>query len=103
MVVAGIAMSVNGVPIRLTEERWNHITTGHPELKEMFKNVIKAINEPDYIMLGSNSELIALRKQQDKYMVVVYRETNSEDGFVITAFITKKINKLKRRPQVWPR
>jgi len=36
-------------------------------------------------------------------MVVVYRETNFEDGFVIIAFITKKINKLKRRPQVWPR
>lgn len=27
-----IATSVNGVPIRLTEERWSHITAGHPEI-----------------------------------------------------------------------
>jgi hypothetical protein len=29
-----LAKSKNGVPIRLTDERWAHILIGHPELKE---------------------------------------------------------------------
>lgn len=29
-----IAISVNGVPIRLTEERWGHIKEIHPEMTE---------------------------------------------------------------------
>jgi hypothetical protein len=103
MVIIGIAISVNSVPIRLTEERWNHIITGHPEVKEMFESVTKTISKPDHVFLGNNNELLAIRKEQDKYVVAVYRETSHEDGFVITAFTTKKISKLKRRLQVWPR
>jgi len=30
--ILGIADSVNGVPIRLTDERWEHILDSHPEL-----------------------------------------------------------------------
>lgn len=90
MVVIGVTISVNNVPIRLTKERWNHIVTGHPELKELFEGVTKTISKPDYIMLGNNNELLAVRKQHDRYLVVVYRETSIKDGFVITAFVTKK-------------
>ena len=45
--------------IRLTEERWQHITAGHPEAEE--------------------------------------------DGFVITAYLTKRINSLNKRKELWSR
>jgi len=35
--------------------------------------------------------------------VVVYREKTEKDGFLITAFLTKKIKQVQRRPQVWPK
>ena len=35
-------------------------------------------------------------------MVVVYRETNPSDGFVITAFLTRRLRSLDRRNQIWP-
>jgi hypothetical protein len=38
-----------------------------------------------------------------KYLVVVYRETSTTDGFVITAFLTKRIGRMARRKQQWPR
>ncbi|MGQ4649238.1 hypothetical protein [Lyngbya aestuarii] len=36
-----------------------------------------------------------------RWLVVVYREEN-DDGFVITAFPTRRINSLNRRQQLWP-
>lgn len=104
MVIIGVAISINGVPIRLTAERWEHITVGHPELKDLYESVINAISTPESIRLGNNNEYLALKKANDnKYIVVVYRETNKKDGFVITAFLTKRIKQIQRRPQVWPK
>jgi len=37
-----------------------------------------------------------------KHLVVVYREIEN-DGFIITAFITSKIESLNRRNQIWPK
>lgn len=36
---------------------------------------------------------------RQEYLHVVYKEVNQEDGFVITAFIARKVNK---RMIVWP-
>ena len=36
-----------------------------------------------------------------KYLVVVYREL-ANDGFVITAFLTRRIRLLAGRKQLWP-
>lgn len=52
--------SRNGVPIRLSEERWAHIAEEHAELAGM------------------------------------------RDGFVITAFVTRRIRSLEQREQLWP-
>ena len=104
LVLIGVAISVNGVPIRLTDERWEHIVIGHPELKELFTEVINTIREPLSVRLGNNDELLAIQElEAGKYIVVVYREINTKDGFVITAFITKKIKQMQRRLQLWPK
>jgi hypothetical protein len=44
---------------------------------------------------------MALRElEPERWLVVVYREEQG-DGFVITAFPTRRINSLNRRQQRW--
>jgi len=38
----------------------------------------------------------------NKFLIVVYRELNKDDGFIITAFLTRKIKQLERRQVLWP-
>jgi hypothetical protein len=39
--------------------------------------------------------------EKDKYIVVIYRELGEEDGFVITAFLTRRRKKLEKRRKIW--
>ena len=97
-----IATSKNGVPIRLTEERWQHITEEHTELGALRTAVLRTIAEPERIVAGNAGELLALRTQADqKVLVAIYKEI-ADDGFVITAFLTRRLASLNRRPQQWP-
>ena len=54
-----IVSSKNGVSIRLTEERWFHITENHDDLAGHYDDVLYAIEDPDYIMEGYKKALIA--------------------------------------------
>ncbi|MBX3066888.1 MAG: hypothetical protein KF726_28165 [Anaerolineae bacterium] len=95
-------ISKNGLPIRLPDERWEHIMIEHGELSELRDQVLSTISEPERIFVGSLDELMAIREiESGKWLVVVYRELES-DGFVITAFVTRRIRQLERRKQVWP-
>ena len=97
----GTAISKNKVPIRLTKERWLHIADNHDYLAGMADTVLETIAEPDIICKGDKDELIAAKKHNNKYIVVPYKETNDKDGFVITAFITSKINKVVKLGVIW--
>ncbi len=98
-----IVRSKIGIPIRLTEERWQHIIKGHPELKSYQNEVLETVAQPDEIYQGAQGEFLAVRKiSKDKFLVVVYREIGQKDGFIITAFLTSKKKKLERRPKIWP-
>ena len=95
--------SKNHVPIRLTEERWLHMTEGHPELAGYYYEVLEAIADPEAIYEGDDGALIAKKKNtEDKSLVVIYRELNKTDGFVITAFLTSKVRAIEKRRKVWP-
>ncbi len=95
-------MSKNGVPIRLTDERWAHITEEHNELAGMRLDVLETVTQPSRILAGGEGALLAVREVEvGKYLVVVYREL-VDDGFIITAFLTRKVNSLNRRQQLWP-
>lgn len=95
-------ISKNGVPIRLTDERWTHIIEEHCELAGLRLEVVETIERPMRIHLGSQGELLAVREiAVGKWLVVVYRELR-DDGFVITAFMTRRMQSLNRRKQVWP-
>ncbi len=99
--IYGIAESKNGVPIRLTEERWVHIVENHDEMAGHIDDVLNTIEEPDYIIKGYGGALVALKKMKGrKYLAVIYKELSKKDGFVITAFFTKKI-KIKKEEIIW--
>lgn len=94
--------SKNSIPIRLTDERWTHISEEHCELAGMRLEVLETVVEPARIYAGTSGELMAAREIAiGKWLVVVYRELRN-DGFVITAFLTRRIASLERRKQLWP-
>ena len=100
--MTGIAKSKNDGIIRLTDERWSHICEEHAELAGLRLDVLETVAEPERIVSGGAGELLALKKQSDgKILVVVYRE-DAGDGFVITAFLTRREVSLNRRKQLWP-
>jgi hypothetical protein len=98
------ALSRNGVPIRLPDERWIHLTEGHSEMAGYYSEVLETIEDPDAVYEGNFGELLAAKEiQTDKYIVVVYKEVSEEDGFLITAFLSSRKKQLERRTKVWQR
>ena len=82
-----VAKSKNNVPIRLTEERWFHLTEEHSEMAGYYFEVLEVVEEPEAIYEGKTGEYIAVREiEKGKYIVVIYQELNKEDGFIITVF-----------------
>ena len=65
--------------IRLTDERWAHITEEHTELAGYRLEVLEALAAPERVVSGG-----------------------AGDGFVITAFLTRREAALERRKQLWP-
>jgi hypothetical protein len=96
-----IAYSVNGAPIRLTEERWAHIVENKPYLRAYYERVLAAVENPSWVLRGYAGALIAvLSLSRGQYLNVVYREVTRHDGFIITAFVSRTIN---RRNTIWPK
>lgn len=94
--------SKNNIPIRLTDERWQHIVEGHPELTNNKKDVLAVISQPEQIFQGRDGELLAMKEiEPNKWLVVAYRELKN-DGFVITAYSTRRIQSVIKRTQLWP-
>jgi len=98
--------SRNKKTIKLTAERWFHITESHDYMAGYFHEVLETISNPDYVTSGKKEDLLAIKFYEKthigpKHLIVVYTEKNKE-GFVITAFMTSKIDAiLKRRNVLW--
>ena len=97
------AYSVNGIPIRLTDERWNHIVENHDDIAGYYYEILETITSPAYILEGDEDELWAIKYiSKKKVFLVIYTESKKHnDGFIITAFMTTKIKKLLKRRIVW--
>jgi hypothetical protein len=96
-----VAYSIEGVPIRLTTERWFHIVENHDDLAGHYDNVLSAVENPDLVLRGYRGSLIAVRGMgRGQYLAVVYRQLSKEDGFIITAYFTSRID---RRKAIWKR
>src|SRR5947209_8477316 len=95
-----VVQSVNGVPIRLTDERWNHIVNNRDDLAGYYDDCLKVVESPDVVLAGSGGSLKAVKAYgRNRYLVVVYRELSSDDGFIITAYFVRNIRRRKVR---WP-
>lgn len=102
--MSDVARSTNGVLIRLTNERWMHILRGHPEMASLRDEVLRTVSAPDQVQQGDVGELIAIRLPASlapRYVVVVYRERDADDGFVITAYVTRQPS--RSRKVLWTR
>lgn len=86
--------SINAAPIRLTDERWEHIIDQHSYMPAYFEMMLDTAEDPEYILRGYRGTLSAVRTLgRRKYLHVVYRERSAADGFIITAYIKPKLNK----------
>lgn len=99
------AKSKAGVSIRITEERWIHITESHNYMVGNLGKVIETIKEPDYIVAGHQDEKIALKHYEEtsiseKHLVAIYTE-GEKDGFLITAFMTSDEDRILKRRILW--
>lgn len=98
-------VSKNNVIIRLTEERWQHIIMGHPEMSQYLNQILSTIHLPDAVYEGNELGLIAEKffiELNNKFVIVVYKEISETDGFIITAFLSKKSVGLKKK-LLWKR
>jgi hypothetical protein len=99
-------ISVHGHSIRITAKQWAHITEAHDYMAGNLDIVVETLVEPSRIIEGKDGESLALREYEQtnisrKTAVVVYRD--EPDGFVITAFLTSKPEKIERRgAKLWP-
>jgi hypothetical protein len=67
-------------------------------------DVLETVQEPEAIYEGKTGECIAVREiEKGKYILVVYRELGKEDGFVVTAFLTRRRRQFERRRKIWKR
>ena len=99
-----VVKSKNDVPIRLPEARWFHVTEEHSEMAGYYFEVLETVENPEAVYEGKTGECLAVKEvEKDKYIVVIYREASKEDGFIITAFLTKRKRQLERRRRLWPR
>jgi len=99
-----IVRSLNKIPIRLSLERWDHITSRHPELESQKERVLETVSNPEIVLKGDFGELLAVRlfsntPLTEKYLVAAYREISKSEGFILTAYFTNKPQ--ERRKVLW--
>jgi hypothetical protein len=60
------------------------------------------VSQPERIFEGRDGELLAIREiEPSRWLVVAYREL-IDDGFIITAYSTHRLQSLTKRRQLWP-
>jgi len=67
--------------------------------------VFETLEDPDIIVSSEKNELIAIKHYKktsisEKHIVVIYKEERNS-GFVITAFMTSKHEKIIRKEIIW--
>lgn len=106
-VVLSTVPSIDRHIIRLTHKQWVHITEAHDYMAGNQEKVLETVTDPDRLVSGDLGATIALRHYDatnitEKTCVAIYRD--EEDGFIITAFLTSRPDKItRRRNTIWMR
>lgn len=84
-----------GRPIRLTNERWQHIID-HPELEDQRPRVIETIERPDTVIQTVKDETVHAYQRfyettpvTSKYLIVAVKMLE-DDAFIITAYYSSR-------------
>ena len=98
--VLRIVESAHGHMIRITATQWTHVVEAHDYMAGNLDLVVETLGEPSRIITGERGESLALRDYETtnisrKTAVVVYRD--EPDGFLITAFLTSKPDKIEKK------
>ena len=94
-----IVYSINDVPVRLTDTQWEHIVDEHPYMSSYYNAMLDAVEQPTYILRGHRGALMAVVPLgRRKYLHIMYREVNGQDGFIITAYIKSNYD---RQRVIW--
>lgn len=94
--ILDIVKSIDNVPIRLTDERWEHILDEHPNMSGFYEKILSAVGYPEFITRGQRGVKIAVvNLGRRRWLHVLYRETNQNDGFIITSFIASILKRQK--------
>lgn len=93
-----IVLSKNNVPIRITEERWQHIISRHTEMVGAREKLLETISKPDLILEGDDGTILSVRfydqtKITSKFLIVVHKEVVEIDGFALTAYFANQYTK----------
>ena len=104
----GLAQLRNGAWIRLSYERWGHITESHDYMGGLHEWVLETLSDPDTIVPGGGGALIAIKHFPktpitEKDLIVIYREASPRTGIVVTAFMTSKVEKVRLKGVLWQR
>lgn len=97
----GTVISKNGKEIRLTAERRSHIVESHDYMAGNQDIIFETLDDADTIVGGKRNEFIAIKHYNktsisEKHAIVIYKEREN-DGFVITAFMTSKPEKIIKK------
>lgn len=91
-----------GKYVRTTEEYWRYIVTfKHPSMAGNIREVELALADPDNIRKSRSDDRVYLyyRRAGNRIICVAVRHLNG-DGFIITAYFTKKV---KEGVLIWQR
>ncbi len=80
--------------IKLTKEQWKHIIHRHPEMSNKLTEIEFTLKYPEYKIHYKNNirKYYKYIKHENKYNMVVVKILNG-DGFIITSYLTRKIEK----------
>ncbi len=88
------ATDPDGVVVRLTKRRWNHVVAGHPELAPFLDAVLTSIRTPTRRMPGRKDDeqwfyVEGVGPSRCLKVVVRYEETGG--GRIVTAFARRSM------------
>ena len=89
----------SGRKIRLTKERWSHITSPaflHPYMTNYLEEIKETLIKPNIMILqktdGTNMNYYKYLKERRRYLLVAVKYLNG-DGYVTTAFMTRNVRR----------
>ncbi len=81
--------------IHLSDERWKHIVTRHPEvtdMEEIRETILGPLTIKPDVFDSALNYYYCFNKTKNRYLMVAVKYLNGE-GFVLTALYTKRIRK----------